>query len=181
MNPGSEPGSQPEAQFGLRAAEPSDAIHVARVHVRSWQVGYRGLISDADLDRLRPEERAAGYTFGQPGAPTTIVAERHGEICGFATFGRATTDGNPAVGELMALYVDPDWWRRSVGRRLIHDARRRLTNRGFTEAILWVLAGNERAERFYRSDGWRADGGRRTDQLRGGITVDELRYRRALP
>ena len=30
---------------------------VARVHVRSWQVGYRGLLPDAYLDGLRAEER----------------------------------------------------------------------------------------------------------------------------
>ena len=36
---------------------------VARVHVRSWQVGYRGLLPDAYLDGLRAEERAERYNF----------------------------------------------------------------------------------------------------------------------
>jgi hypothetical protein len=55
------------------------------------------------------------------------------------------------------------------------------TERGFTEAVLWVLAGNERAERFYRSDGWTSDGRRRIELIWGGIAVDEVRYRRGLP
>ena len=37
----------------LRPAEPDDAMEVARVHVRSWQAGYRGLLPDAYLDGLR--------------------------------------------------------------------------------------------------------------------------------
>ena len=42
----------------LRPAEPQDAMGVARVHVRSWQAGYRGLLPDAYLDGLRAEDRA---------------------------------------------------------------------------------------------------------------------------
>jgi hypothetical protein len=42
----------------LRPAEPSDASAVARVHVRSWQAGYRNLLPDQYLDGLRPEDRA---------------------------------------------------------------------------------------------------------------------------
>jgi len=46
--------------------------------------------------------------------------------------------------------------------------------------LLWVLARNERAKRFYQADGWALDGARRTEDL-GGVTVDEVRYQRSLP
>jgi GNAT superfamily N-acetyltransferase len=45
-----------------------------------------------------------------------------------------------------------------VGRVLMADARTRLSDLGFTEAVLWVLTGNDRADRFYRADGWLPDG-----------------------
>jgi ribosomal protein S18 acetylase RimI-like enzyme len=156
-------------------------MEVARVHVRSWQAGYRGLLPDAYLDGLRAEDRAARYTFGRPAAdgPATIVAVLDKQIRGFATVGRAA-DSPPQTGELLALYVDPSCWRIGVGRRLISEARRSLTERGFATAILWVLDGNERAERFYRSDGWATDGERRTVEV-WGISARELRYRRDLP
>jgi hypothetical protein len=54
-----------------------------------------------------------------------------------------------------------------------------LSRDGFSEAVLWVLVGNERAERFYRIDGWGPDGQRRL-QCVHGITVDEIRYFRSL-
>ncbi|MGH2840330.1 MAG: hypothetical protein ACRDKY_05850 [Solirubrobacteraceae bacterium] len=41
----------------VRTATRDDAHPIARVHVRSWQVAYRGLLPDAILDGLSVEER----------------------------------------------------------------------------------------------------------------------------
>lgn len=51
--------------------------------------------------------------------------------------------------------------------------------RGFHEAILWVLAGNEPAERFYRARGYRRDGARRHENP-WGVDAEVIRYRRSL-
>jgi GNAT superfamily N-acetyltransferase len=85
----------------------------------------------------------------------------------------------PEHGELCALYVDPEWWGLGVGAALIGAARARLVERGFRSAVLWLLDGNARAERFYRIDGWLPDGLSRTDTV-WGVTVHEGRWRRAL-
>ncbi len=144
----------------VRAATPADALEVAGVHVRSWQVGYRGLLPQAYLDGLRPEERARRYTFGDTGTgrPLTVVAVEQGVICGFATTGPSRDRDVRDAREVLALYVDPDHWGSGVGRLLIDGARSRLGREGASEAVLWVLAGNERARRFYRADGWAPDG-----------------------
>jgi GNAT superfamily N-acetyltransferase len=164
----------------LRRATVGDELEVARVHVRSWQVGYRGLLPGSYLDELRPEDRAARYTFGGglPHGPYTVVAVVDGAIRGFAS---VSVDGSDRdAGELLALYVDPAWWRRGVGRALIREGRSLLAERGFDAAILWLLVGNGRGERFYRADGWGPDGARRQDEV-WGITVDEMRFARRLP
>jgi GNAT superfamily N-acetyltransferase len=154
----------------LRLAVPADALAVARIHVRAWQAGYRGLLPAGYLDGLRAEDRAARYTFGRADGPRTTVAVRAGDIVGFATIHGA---------ELSALHVDPDAWATGVGRALIAQARADLAAAGVDEAQLWVLAGNARAERFYAHDGWITDGTRRSDTV-WGVTVDELAYRRRL-
>ena len=46
---------------------------------------------------------------------------------------------------------------------------------GFPGARLWVMEGNERAERFYQAAGWVADGGRKVDDFQGAEVI-ELRY-----
>jgi len=166
----------------IRYAEPSDALEVARVHVRSWQSGYAGLLPDDYLRELKAEDRAARYTFDNRGpgqGETTVAVDEERRICGFATIGPAPADQSEGIGELYALYVDPDHWRHGVGRLLIGDAHKRLEAFGFEEAVLWVLVGNTRAESFYTNMGWRSDGTLRDEEI-WGIAVQELRYRRIL-
>jgi GNAT superfamily N-acetyltransferase len=165
----------------LRPAKPDDAIAVARVHVRSWQVAYRTLLPDDYLDQLRPEDRAEKYDFASldPLKPQTIVAVEEGSIRGFATSAPSRDLDLTDHGELFALYVDPEHWGRGIGAALVSDARARLFGLGFRNAVLWVLTGNVRAERFYQRDMWAPDGRRRTDSV-WGVTVDEVRYQREL-
>jgi GNAT superfamily N-acetyltransferase len=165
----------------LRPAEPCDALPVARVHVRSWQVAYRNLIPDNFLEQLRPEDRAERYDFAACDVrkPRTILAVEGSTILGFATTSPSRDTDLPNHGELCALYVDPPHWGRGIGVALISAARASLAELGFRNALLWVLVGNDRAERFYRSDRWAPDGIRRTDSRRS-VTLHEVRYQRPL-
>lgn len=165
----------------LRRAEPNDAMEVARVHVRSWQVAYRNLMPDDYLDQLRPEDRADRYDFSNLDShkPYTIVATESGKIRGFATTAPTRESNMPDYGELYALYVDPGHWGRGIGVALLSAARSRLLDLGFRNGLLWVLAGNARAERFYRKDHWTRDGLSRTEEV-WGMKVSEILYRRQL-
>lgn len=96
-------------QVRLRRAEPGDEQAVAAVHVRSWQVGYRGLLPKAYLDGLRTEERAARYTFGERW-PETVLAVDGERVLGFATTGPARDDDSRGCGGPWAVYVDPERW-----------------------------------------------------------------------
>lgn len=55
----------------------------------------------------------------------------------------------------------------------------RLRALGFERAVLWILVGNDPAERFYRSLGWLPDGARRHEDV-WGVEADVVRYRRSL-
>jgi GNAT superfamily N-acetyltransferase len=99
-------------------------------------------------------------------------------ILGFATTGRPTTDDVPGAGELLALYVDPDHWRKGIGAALLAAACARIAATS-TLAVLWLLDGNERGARFYAANGWIPDGTHRNREV-WGITVGDSRYRRSL-
>lgn len=163
----------------IREATPDDALAVAEVHVRAWQAAYRGLIADEFLDRLRAEDRAATYAFGDPAGPRTVVAEAGGTIRGFATVGPCRDEDAAGAGELYALYVDPSRWRGGTGRLLLAAATSLLREAGHEEAVLWVLRGNEGAERFYAAAGWRRDGAERWERPYG-VVSRVLRMRRRL-
>lgn len=156
-------------------------MEVARVHVRSWQAAYRGLLPKAYLDELRAEDRAARYDFAtnDPAKPYTLVGAEGTSISGFATTCPARDADLAKAGELAALYVDPALWGRGFGVLLVVAARTRLVEQGFRRACLWVLEGNTRADRFYRADGWTPDGKRKSDEV-WGVAVQEVRYQREL-
>jgi ribosomal protein S18 acetylase RimI-like enzyme len=165
----------------MRDARPEDAFEIAGVHVRAWQAAYRGLLPGEYLDGLRAEDRMTHYNFddGRPGHPTTIVAVADATIWGFATTGPALDHEAAGTGQIYAFYVDPQMWGRGAGRSLMAEAQARLRRQGFGAALLWVLAGNKRAENFYQAHGWQPDGQRREQEVWGAM-ADEICYRRDL-
>ncbi len=164
----------------LRDAAPGDELAVASVHVRSWKVAYRGIVPASHLDAMRPEDRASRYTFGDRGerGPKTIIALEGGRVLGFTTVGPCREEDHSGSGELYALYVDPDAWRRRVGTSLLEAASQRLAKGGFSHASLWVLSENVRARRFYEQQGWVPTDTVATREF-VGVQVEEVRYVRS--
>jgi len=168
----------------VRRAEVGDAAAIARVHVGSWRVAYRGLIPQDYLDRLDPEERremwARGLATSRWPRSGTLVAEGDDGVVGFTHIGPSRDDdADPTVGEVAALYALSAVWGTGVGRVLMAAALDGLSEAGYAQATLWVLDSNARARRFYEAVGWRPDGVVKVDATRG-FPLSELRYRRPL-
>ncbi len=91
-------------------------------------------------------------------------------------------DASPEeVGEVGALYVHPDWWRRGVGRILLDASLAFLREQGYGVATLWALEDNARARAFYEAEGWHEDGGRQQLELDlPGVNLTEVRYRKVI-
>jgi GNAT superfamily N-acetyltransferase len=169
----------------IRRAEIGDALAIATVHIRSWQVAFPGRVPQDHWDNLRPEDRRERWEdiIGAADWPRkgVLVAEDH-DVLGFAAL-CPNRDGDAApaaVGEIAALYLSPDVWRRGIGGRLMAESLAVFREAGFSHATLWVLDTNERARRFYEACGWRADGTVKLDDSLGA-SLTELRYARAVP
>jgi GNAT superfamily N-acetyltransferase len=143
----------------VRAATVEDAPAIAQVHVASWQAAYRGILSDEAIARRDEATRTEQWRQNLV-HPRTLAALRDGAVVGFASAGPADHPGEEGNGELYALYVHPDEWGTGVADALIDAAEAKLRSDGFGEAMLWVLAENPRARRFYERSGWHDDGGR---------------------
>jgi len=148
--------------------------------VETWRAAYRGLMPDEAVAQFDVESRQRQWREWLAAEPRpgsgTFIAELDGEVVGFASVGACRED--EAMGELYSIYVHASCWDRGVGRALIEHAEESMRAAGFAQAILWVMEGNERAERFYRAAGWEQDG-RKLDTFQGA-EVAELRYRKAL-
>ena len=95
------------------------------------------------------------------------------------TAGPGRHEGEEGLGEVWAIYVDPEAQRRGVGRALMAAATRGLADHGFREAVLWVFEANAPARAFYERLGWAPDGAAKPLAI-GGAAPIELRYRRRL-
>ncbi len=116
---------------------------------------------------------ATGSTTRRPGW-STFVAERDGLVVGFTSVGPSRDERG--LGELYAIYVDPDEWSTGAGRALIERAEEQLRG-DYEEVTLWVLEQNPRARRFYEHAGWAEDGERKAE-ARWGVRAPEVRYRK---
>jgi GNAT superfamily N-acetyltransferase len=155
----------------VRPAVVGDADDLGSVHVRAWQVGYRGLMEDEYLDGLSVTDRQRTWREGlaQP------LPDRDVVVVEDPADGRDT----PGRGELWAINLEPEAWGRGLGAPLLAGAEQALRSRGCSTAHLWVLEGNARARRFYEREGWAPDGGDK-DGTFGGRTLREVRYGRDL-
>lgn len=173
----------------VRPARPEDAHDIADLHVRSWRAAYAGTVSAAALDRLDVDERAAVWTrrlAASPPGQVTLVAESAGRLVGFLLLGPTPdADHDPATtGHVFAAHVDPDVTGLGIGAVLLGRAVDVLAGAGHRIATLWVVDGNQRAQRFYERAGWTPDGVSRREPLavesEPGDEVTVVRYLRVL-
>lgn len=159
-----------------------DAAAIARVHVRTWQLAYRGLVPDDILDGLSVEQREVTWRemlSDTDGSPITFVAEREEHVVGFCALGVPSRDedANERTAEVGAIYVDPSTWRAGVGRALMDAALDELRESDWREVTLWVFAENTGARAFYAHYGFQPDGAELLDESSG---QKELRLRVSL-
>ncbi len=168
-----------EVQKGtVRTATAGDAEGIARVQELGWQSAYRHVFPVEELDRggfIQVESWRERLDV-PPAGWTTLVAEHHGVVVGFAAVGPSRDE--QGLGELYAIYVEPSAWSTGIGRALLERAEDQLRAE-YDEATLWVLEDNPRAREFYERAGWAADGEHKADE-RWGVRAPEVRYRKRL-
>jgi ribosomal protein S18 acetylase RimI-like enzyme len=161
--------------------EPAVLAHcreVAEVHVLSWQQAYAGLLSAEYLSALSVDGREVAWREAVvKGAPRLLVAMAGGRVAGFVAFGSSRDkDAAPGAAEVWALYLAPSCWSQGIGRALWLAALEHIRTQACSSVSLWVLAGNERARRFYAAAGFAPDPSSMREFTIGGARVSELRY-----
>jgi len=167
----------------IRAATIADAHDIAEVHVASWKAAYRGLMPDFVLDGLSVPKRAQMWQRMIAEQKFRLwVAEHDGIIVGLVNFGptRDTDAAAGLIGEILAIYVDPDFWHEGIGQGLLAVAFSELKSAGHKEVTLWVLDSNSRTRVFYEQAGFSIDGTTKSEIVGDNTTIREVRYRRPL-
>lgn len=144
----------------LRAPGPDDAAAWFDFLVRQQAAAYTGIVPSDFEARQRAGSRswieALRAKFSVPGAASRVVAEVEGKLVGIASVVDGPAEWEvaegfvpaPAARELSRLYLAPEFHGTGLARRLlaaVDDGR---------DLYLWLIDGNQRAQRFYRRQGF---------------------------
>lgn len=162
----------------IETIETGTLQEVATIHVRSWQVGYRGLVEDSYLDQLNVNDYLKRWQDWIKEIRPGFLARYEGKVAGFISFGpiRTRPTGDRGIvplyaAEIYALYVHPDYWAKGIGKALMVAAVNQLKEDRMTSLLLWAIKKNERGMRFYEGLG-----GQRIGKVKkeiGGRMVEE--------
>jgi GNAT superfamily N-acetyltransferase len=145
----------------IREARISDIqqIQIVRNTVKENRLSNPALVTDEDCKNYLTN-RGRGW-----------VCENENKIVGFAIVD--LLDHN-----VWALFVDPDFEGRGIGKRLHDDMLDWYFNQ--TKMKIWLgTAPKTRAERFYRKAGWKEVGVHGHGEIKFEMTVDEWNYKSA--
>ena len=153
-------------------ASSDDRTAISRVYEESWKYAYRGIIPQKFLDAL-PESRWADK-IDTPGWNMMVCIE-NGEYIGTSSFGKSRFENYPDAGEVISIYLLPDYMGKGYGSKLMDAVINELRKQGFIEVFLWVLEENKRARQFYEKYGFESTNEYLEDNI-GGKELREVRY-----
>lgn len=162
----------------IRRAAVGDAATVARIHVESWNVAYRGIMPDDVIARTDVAYRTTFWRerLADPKRPVFVVEDDGAAVAFCHMIASADPDDDPTrVGQITALHVLPQLRGRGYGRALLDRALEEFRKLGLVEATLWVLEQNAKARAFYERCNFHLDGGRKMHSRT--TAVPEVRYR----
>lgn len=163
----------------VRDAFVGDAAALAEIHVRAWQVAYEELMNKEYLAGLSVSQRESQWKgiLENPGNRKYLVAEKGSAVRAFAAYGAARDrDVDKDTAELIALNVNPDFWRERLGETLLQAVMTKSREEGCEGVYLWVISGNTAAISLYKKYGFSHTGVSKTTDEHSGCSIDEDRY-----
>lgn len=130
----------------LRPARHEDADAIGEIWREGWRDAHLGHVPD-ELLAVRTAE-----SFGQRASQRisdTVVAVVEENVAGFVMV---------VEDEVEQVYLSRRYRGAGVAPRLLAEAERLIAVNGHTRAWLAVVAGNDRARKFYERNGWTDDG-----------------------
>ena len=149
-----------------------DRYAISRIYEEGWKHAYKGIIPDDYLNRIKPGQWANNLDI--EGWHNLVCIENDSYIA-TSTFSRSRDDSYPDWGEIISIYVLPEYIGKGYGNKLLKTALDELKKMGFNDVFLWVLEENHQARSFYEKNGFIYNGDRSVIKL-GGKELTEVRY-----
>ncbi|MBY0597944.1 GNAT family N-acetyltransferase [Bacillus bingmayongensis] len=138
----------------IRKAIEDDIESIAKVHVESWKVTYKGIIPDGILNNITHESREKQWRkiFKQGASDQyRYVAETlEGKIIGFIDGGPERSGKYNCDGELYAIYLLQEYQGYKVGQRLFQSLVSKFIKNDVRSILVWVISNNP-SKGFYEN------------------------------
>lgn len=156
----------------IRLAQPEDHSAIVNIWHAGWHDAHASIVPEGIL-----EFRTVGcfWTWLKCSTDQFHVAVDN-NVVGFVT-----TKGP----ELVKLYVAANARGTGIASALLSHGEEKISDSGIPDAVLFCMAGNTRAQRFYRREGWAlsntfADKLWLPENATGEFVVDTHRYEKHL-
>lgn len=156
----------------IRRMEDSDIEEVSRIYALSWKHAYRGIVPQHYLDSLTDERWVPRLRNSRFNALVMLEGDKY---IGTSSFGPGRDPDLPGWGEIVSIYLHPDYIGLGYGRKLMQAALDELKSSGFDSVLLWVLRDNAVARAFYEKIGF-VESGDKKPIIIGGKELIEVRY-----
>ena len=160
----------------IRTIQSTDIGHVSSIYAQSWKAAYAGIVPQEYLDALK-EDRWSPILTKSPF--TSLVLLDGGRYVGTSAFGQARDAAMQGWGEIVSIYLMPQYFGLGYGDKLLDAVVSFLKQEGYGGIYLWVLAENRRARRFYERHQFRHNGDTKCIKI-GGEDLPEVRYVRQI-
>ena len=160
----------------FREATAEDAGLISHIYASSWRKSYRSLISADYLERLPDEYWVPSMrSWLDSGRLEALMIYEDKQPIGCACYGRGRDEDHGDWGEIVSIYLLPEWMGKGYGKQLFEETMRRLQTQGFTRFYLWMIRGNDRAAGFYTRHGFKATSDTVEYHI-GGQAITDVRY-----
>lgn len=138
------------ADVTVRDATPGDVPAIRRIAERGWSATYGDILARETIDAAMAKWYSPEATreFVEREDAAYLVAERDGEVVGYATGGLGDEE---SVATLNAIYADPEHWGEGIGTALLNRFERFCREEGYDALEIRVLSENGVGQSFYRT------------------------------
>lgn len=139
----------------IRYLESKYINDIATAHLLAWQKGFKNILSDQLLEKLRKEDFISNWEkiLLRKGRTNLIFVEKEKAV-GFVSFGKPYEDEEADM-EIYGIYVHPDYWHQKIGYQLMKTAISKIKNEHLgPNVILWVMSKNIQSRNFYTRFGF---------------------------
>lgn len=157
----------------IRMVTESDSLNeISNIYEQSWKYAYRNIIPDAYLSSIPAGKWVNGL---QNPRLRSLVMLDDKKMIGTGSYCPARTDRMKGYGEVVSIYLLPEYMRKGCGKLLIAEMISKLRIMGYQNVFLWVLEENFAARHFYEKVGFKL-GSEVLNCNIGGKDLREIQY-----